>query len=239
MNRYSSLVAILALPSAWACETVESSDVRTSGVLPTIEATAIGDGKTSLYTSLRVGGSLSNTFLDLAEGDVLSVKSGTEEMELTRQKNWVNQVYYTAELAGDEEDKAIEIAFTRATDEDAPSSTLSMPAPFAFTAPAGGHAFVGSTDALEIAWDNSGKDDPLTVTFKGYCIEGYSKTLEDNGTYVLPAGTLVSAEPDEPTACDLDITLERSRAGQVDPAFDSEGSARGIVQRKVTVSFTP
>lgn len=239
MKRVSSLMLVLAIPATFACERIDSSDIRTAGVEPIIQATALGNGKTSVSAELRVGGALSNNFLDLSEGDQLNIKSDDEELVMTRNVSLLNQVYYTAELEGDNEDKAIEISFIREADESAPSSTVTMPASFTLTAPESGLALVGSTDDLAIAWDNAGKTDPLQLYIVGTCIDSHKETLEDDGAHVVPANTLTLDEDQGSNECELTVTLERTRTGSLDAAFASGGEIQATVVRKVSISFTP
>ena len=241
VKRFFTLGLLIVFPGLFACASVDSSDVRTSGVLPIIEVTANGDGKTLVYTSLRVGGPLSNTFLDLSEGDRLEVKSDDEQSVMTRNVSWTNVIHYTAELNGDDEDKSIEVAWLRADGDDAPSSALTLPAPFNITRPASGEWIVGSTDDLIIAWDNAGKNDQLTLSLSGPCIDGYSKVVDDTGIHTIPAGTLTYSGDEEAdtTDCTTEVTLERKRFGEVDPAFAANGAASAYVRRKASIGYSP
>lgn len=241
MKRFFTLGLLIVFPGLFACASVDSSDVRTSGVLPIIEVTANGDGKTLVYTSLRVGGPLSNTFLDLSEGDRLEVKSDDEQSVMTRNVSWTNVIHYTAELNGDDEDKSIEVAWLRADGDDAPSSVLTLPAPFNITRPASGEWIVGSTDDLIIAWDNAGKNDQFTLSLSGPCIDGYSKVVDDTGIHTIPAGTLTYSGDEEAdtTDCTTEVTLERKRFGEVDPAFAANGAASAYVRRKASIEYSP
>lgn len=241
MQRVSSLTFTLvaAIPAILACERIDSSDIRTAGVQPIIEAIAAGNGKVSVTAELRVGGPLSNNFLDLADGDQLLIKSGDQEFGMTRNVSLVNQVYYTAELEGDDEDKAVEISFVRTADENAPSSTLTLPASFTLTGPESGLAVVGSTDEIEIFWDNSGQNDPLTLIVNGSCIDLHKEEIDDDGSHVLAANTLTLSDEEYADGCDISVTLERQRLGLLDSAFDPEGTIRAVVRRKVNITFTP
>lgn len=233
---------ILVSPMALACERIDSNDVRTAGVQPIIEAIAAGNGKISVSAELRMGGVLSNNFLDLAEGDQLLVTSGGDERAMTRNVSLLNQVYYTVDLDGDEENKSIEISFVRTEDESAPSSTVTMPASLAMTAPEPGLAWLGGTDDLEIAWDNSGKEDTLTLSIRGDCIKAHQEELEDDGVHRVPANTLTLEEGMEEgmaDGCEISVTLERHRKGTLDPAFDQAGTIQAVVTRQVVLTFTP
>lgn len=238
MKRVTSLILISTLPAFLACGRIDSSDIRTSGVQPVIEAVALGNGKVLVTTELRLGDMYSTNFLDLSEGDQLLIKSGDNEFEMTRNVSLLNQVYYTAELDGDDEDKAVEISFVRAADEDAPSSVFTLPASFTIKAPEPDLAFVGSVDDLEITWDTSGKDDPLHLLISGICIESHTEEIDDDGSHVVPANTL-SLQDDATAGCDIRITLQRRRWGTLDPAFDPGGTIRAVVERKVSISFSP
>src|SRR3569832_2813747 len=75
---------LLALPALCACtESVESTDVRTTGVYPEFQIVADGSGTTNASARLKVGGNDSNTFLDLQGSDVLEVsaKRQTQRMK--------------------------------------------------------------------------------------------------------------------------------------------------------------
>lgn len=239
MKRFSFLILVTVIPGVLACQRIDSSDVRTSGVQPIIEVLASGNGKTSVSTTLRLGDVTSSGFLDLSDGDELKIKSGDEEFAMTRQVSLINQVYYTAELNGDEEDKAIEVAFNRAEGDGAPSSKVTLPAPFTITAPAANLELIGSTDDLTIAWENSGKSDQLSLSVSGSCISIHREVLEDDGEHVVPAGTIVLSEEGTASGCDIRVTLERLREGTLDPAFDPEGTVQAMVQHKVSLSFVP
>src|SRR6187399_1447419 len=66
-----------------ACtETVESTDVRTSGVYPEFRVVADGSGSSQVSARLKVGGNDSNTFLDLKDDDRIEVTVGEETRRL-------------------------------------------------------------------------------------------------------------------------------------------------------------
>ena len=69
---------ILCLGSlALACsdESVESEDIRTTGIYPEIQVTATGNGSSLVRVRLKVGGSDSNTYLNLTGDDTLSASA--------------------------------------------------------------------------------------------------------------------------------------------------------------------
>src|SRR4030095_9550092 len=76
---------------------VESTDVRTSGVYPVIDVTADGSGSTRVQVKLKVGGSASNTFLELTGEDRLTATAGgvTKDLDAT------GSVTYSATFPGE------------------------------------------------------------------------------------------------------------------------------------------
>ncbi|MEO8181828.1 MAG: hypothetical protein ABI895_23590, partial [Deltaproteobacteria bacterium] len=75
---------LFVLPALCACtESVESTDVRTSGVYPEFQVVADGSGSSSASARLEVGGNDSNTFLDLRGSDLLEVSAGGQTQRMT------------------------------------------------------------------------------------------------------------------------------------------------------------
>ena len=75
---------ILLLPALFACtETVESSDIRTTGIYPEFAAIADGSGSTEVSARFKVGGNDSNTFLDIQGGDRIEMTSEGETRTLS------------------------------------------------------------------------------------------------------------------------------------------------------------
>ena len=239
MKRFLALSLFLFCPVFLACASVKSTDVKTSGVLPTIQVTASGDGKTAVYTSLRVGGPFSNTFLDLSEGDRLVVTSDEEQIVMTRNENWTHVVHYTAELHGDAADKSIEISFLRPDGENAPSSIVTLSAPFEITRPVSEDALIGSQEELFIEWANPGKSDEIILRLNGNCIDPYIKVVPDTGSHRIAAGTFTYSGEQESADCKINLMLARKRVGKVDPAFAPRGIASAFVERKISFAYSP
>jgi hypothetical protein len=70
-----ALIGVLLL--AFGCtESVESEDVRTSGIYPEVMVTATGDGQSRVEVRMKVGGPSSNTYLDMTGDDKIEVTVG-------------------------------------------------------------------------------------------------------------------------------------------------------------------
>jgi hypothetical protein len=73
-----TMIAAVSLLAFGCTESVESNDVRTSGVYPEIAVTATGNGSSQVRVRLKVGGNNSNTFLDLSGMDRLEATVGDD-----------------------------------------------------------------------------------------------------------------------------------------------------------------
>lgn len=232
-------IALCALLAA-GCESVDSEDIATSGIFARLDATAEGDGQTTVSAELKVGGSTSNTYLDLSEGDSLSATVGDASSALSRHEGPLGLVWYDADFEGDTEDLAISLAFERATAESAPSSAVTLPAPLALTAPTSGQSFSRSADLVTIEWSGSGESDELRVSITGDCLSFTvsDEDAPDTGRFEVSAGLLV---PDEDTGetCLATVTLERYRAGTVDPAYGEGGTFIATQRRTTQFTSTP
>lgn len=222
-----------------ACETVESEDVLTSGVFAGIEVTADGSGNSLVTTRLKVGGGNSNTFLDLSGDDKLEASSGDETLVMKKDKGLFNDIKYTAEFEGDAEDKAFAVAFLRTIDDGAPSSTVTLPAPFALTGPDEGTSF-SRAEAITITWDNAGKADTMRVSASGDCIHVFSQDVDgDPGSFTIAAGSLDELDSEEPATCEINVSVRRVRSGSLDPAYGEGGSVTAEVVRARTLTSAP
>jgi hypothetical protein len=89
-----SLVLFTGL-AAGCRQEVESTDVRTSGVYPVIDVLAEGTGSSRVQVKLKVGGPVSNTFLELTGDDRLTATGGG----VTRDLDSSGTVSYAATFA--------------------------------------------------------------------------------------------------------------------------------------------
>lgn len=216
---------------ALACsESVESEDIRTTGIYPEIEVTANGDGSSLVRVRLKVGGSDSNTFLNLTGDDTLEATAdGT-----TRTLDETADETYTARFQVDAEGTEFTVAFLRGeADENAPESTVALPAPFEIT-PLATEAS-RATDDVAVEWEPAGPGD-MDWEIEGDCIISDDGSVPDDGTHTIAAGTIDTFESDMEETCTVEVGLSRSQSGTIDGAFTEGGR---IVARHVRFdSFT-
>ena len=231
--RWTLLVGALLV----GCEAVDSSDIRTSGIWADMTVSATGDGTSIVETWLRVGGPLSNTNVDLVEGDSLSVSVSGLSEPLDRVA-FGNLIYYIAEVETDAPGEDFVIALDRAADDSAPSSVMSLPEPFTFED-------VSDTVSSDTTLEGriSGLDDApnrLIVAVDGDCIYQHeeSVTLDAEGRFEIDGSDLEATDAEDTASCGLEVKVILASDGTVDPAYEG-GSAEGHQVRSLQSSYEP
>lgn len=231
-------IAALAALALFGCNTASSTDLKTSGLHASITGTAEGLGPTSISTTLQLG-QLSTTFVALGGSDELVATSGTDTKTLSK-TDILGLISYNGTVAGDDEGKSITVALNRgAEDVSAPSSVMTLPAKFQITAPVANAIFARGKDPIEVKWDVSGKPEPLTLELSGNCIEDITKTVTDNGAFVIAAVDIKGKKDRMTETCDLTLKMKRTREGTLDKAYGKGGSVRGVQLRSVALKSTP
>ena len=234
-------VAVASAFVAVACTKVESSSIKTAGMSAHINVTADGSGKATASATLNVDGNVTD-YVDLSAGDAFSATAGGKTQSMDR-NNVLNVISYTTDFTGglDAENTAYTIAFTRASDTSAPSSTCAMPKPYAIKTPASGATLSRTKDDLVVTWDVVGSD-PMTYDVSGPCIQGIvqQSIASDTGTLTIAKGTLVPSDPSHANdTCQATIALRRTRNGTLDPAYGHGGAIFAQQTRSLTISSTP
>jgi hypothetical protein len=242
MKHLSLGLGLVCLLGGAGCkETVDSTDVRTSGIYAKYQAISNGD-TTQLTARLLVGGDESNTDMRLTESDRLRGTVADESKTLTDDNN--NQMYEALfdETAGGTD---VQISFTRGDeDDDAPDSTAILPEGFTLGGVADDES-ISRMDDIVITWDPSGDDDDMEWNLEGDCISTeFDLSQADTGTVTIAAGRVEPKfEDDADQTCDVTFTLDRVRPGSVDPHFNDDSDGPGefdaIQRRRLTFRSAP
>lgn len=238
MRRIALWTVVLA---AAGCQPVESTDIKTSGVYADIWVEADGSGETDVGTTLRVGGALSNTFLELQAGDELWATDGFASKQMS-ELFLLGYVSYFASFAGDAEDTEYVVSFERADDVSAPDSWVRLPGPFEIVAPASGTSFSRASDNVVITWEPSGTlDDMSWRVIGGSCADADNlpDIAGDPGVMTLEVGDVVALEGHESESCSITVELTRSRPGTLDPAYGEGGTVYARQVRKIELLSAP
>lgn len=231
-------IPFLTLPLLVACESVDSTDVLTSGMWADFSVTANGDGTSLTSATLKVGGDLSNTFVDLEEDDTLTVTSGEETKTLV-ERNLGDIYWYDTSFDTEAADTEFVFAFVRTVDDGAPASTITLPAPFAISAPTAAYIVKRGVDPLIVEWTPASTD-TVIVNVSGDCIDPVDETLStDSGAYTFAAERIVTREDHETDSCEGTVTITRRRVGTLDPAFEEGGRVVGEQVRTVKIRLDP
>jgi len=225
------LVGLLAL--GCSKETTSSSNIKTGGIAALIDVYADTDTAATVHVELRVGGSSSNTFVTLENGDTLTATAGDESKKMTSRDAGV----YEANFSGVGEDTPFTVVLDRPDDITAGDNAGTLPAPFTLDKPTPGLS--RTDDDLEVTWNPSGTGDGMDFEFDGDCIFDYTKRPSDVGSFTLAKGTLDSTGGDKPETCDVTLDAQRSRAGTADAAFDAESWFRLHQRRSTKFSSKP
>jgi stringent starvation protein B len=222
----AGLVGLLAV--GCSKETTSSRNIKTGGIAALTDVYADTDTTATVHVELRVGGSSSNTYINLEDGDQLIATAGdqTKTLSMTDEAG-----VFEAKFSGVGEDTLFSLVLERPHDTTASENSGTLPAPFTLEKPT--DDLSRKNDELEVTWAPSGTADAMTFAFDGDCIFNHKESPSDSGSFTLSKGELDSTGGDKPEACKLDLETQRSRSGTADPAFDSESWFR-LHQRRST-----
>jgi hypothetical protein len=226
------MVLGLVVAALGCSESVESTDVKTTGIYPEITVTADGSGSSRVKVRLKVGGSNSNTFLDLTGGDELTatVDGDTKVLDETSDET------YTASFPLDEEGTEFTIAFTREDDDSAPASTVTLPAPF--TMSVSPTEASRASDDVDVEWDPPAGGN-VEISLSGSCVDSETDDLPDDGSHTITADSIETFESDKDESCTVSVELERAQRGNIDPAFTEGGMIEALQVRSDSFTSTP
>jgi hypothetical protein len=224
MNRIFALTMLMV-----GCESVESTDIKTSGIWADLSVSHAGNQGTfsTATATLRVGGPGSNTYVELVSGDDITVSVADLSVPMG-EVALGDLIWYSATVEHTTGGDEWTMALTRAADEPAPSSTMALPADFDVDAIPGD---LDASGSVVVTWAPSGTSDGMAVTVDGDCVLSERFDVSgDPGSFEVPGDQIQPTDEADAIDCDLTYTVERSRVGQVDPAYEG-GTAVGMQSR--------
>ncbi len=228
-----SYFLLLPLLSTACTETVDSQDIRTSGIYPHFAVSTDGSGSSVASARLRVGGDDSNTYVDLQSGDHIEVTAGEQTQRLRAQGDHV----YAATFATDDPSVDFVFALVRGTQDDsAPNSVVRLPQPFDVAM--GSTSASRATDEVVFSWDGTSSAD-LEWEVDGDCLFVESGSTPDDGNHSLGSQDVRALGTKAEESCTASLTLERRASGTLDPAFVEGGRILGIQSRESSFTSTP
>jgi len=216
-------------------ETTSSRNIRTNGIAALIDVYADTDTTATVHVELRVGGSSSNVYIGLDDGDQLTATAGDQKKTLTT----TDEVgVYEANFSGVGAETAFGVVLDRPRDTSAPANSGTLPPPFTLDKPT--DDLSRKDDELEVTWSPSGTEDGMDFEFDGPCIFSLKTSPpDDSGSFILAKDTLDSTDDDKPERCKIKLNAQRSRSGSADGEFDNESYFRLHQRRSTTFVSAP
>ncbi|MEU4291188.1 hypothetical protein AB0E63_23430 [Kribbella sp. NPDC026596] len=239
MKRIAALAVVLVLTG---CSTVESKDIRTSGITANLVVTLPeGTDAADVSASLRVG---TLTFVELGDGEEISASGGGKDAVL-RHHRAAGVTSYSNRLDGVVA-AGTEITFglkRGGADGSAPTSTVGLPERVRLVAPAAGTSYSRRRD-IAVRFESEPSQLPSVLTWAGECVQEGSLQLEPGRTSATIARGSIKQVTTTPTPgkdvsrCQVRLTLTRRTEGKLDSAF-KDGTVTAESQSAREISSVP
>jgi len=205
---------------ATACATVDSADLRTSGITSQIVVSTDSAGSTVVVT--MTAGSL--TSVELHGADRLVAHSDDTEGTFD-QDDFLGQHTYTAQLPGVVAPGAsVEVALERGPDDTSVTSSVVVAPRLQVT---GRSEDVNVPRSQDLLLETNHADGRIRVAWTGSCVSPGDTVYDADGAVVVQAGTLVRPEPVAgattpplPRACLVTLTISRIVDGSLGDGYD-------------------
>lgn len=172
------------------------------------------------------------TSLQLCEGEGESISVNGKALTLT--ETYAGNFKYRH--AFDEPQSVYTFELEIGSDKQQITVDLEPPAQFAIDGPAPGAELPRGMDA-ELAWSPAASGDTIRIELiddELLCLEDWEVETEDDGSHVIPAGTIVRTDPDTPDgACSAEYLFTRQRTGDYPSELAAGGSLEAFVRRGV------
>jgi len=230
-------VAISALAGCWS--TVSSEDVRNADLRADIIVSNDGFFSTSAYATLREGTEDSTAYIELSGEDRIFTVHDTQDVQMEK-SDFLGIVNYYASVETPVENAVVEVRFERVVDMSPLISRATLPTSFTLLEPISSHRQSRSDD-LAISWTPEGAEEEMLLRLSGTCITTFEESVDDaRGAFTLEGGTLEPADTETPNeACDVTVTLERSRPGTLADGFGQGGRVDAKQTRASYITLDP
>lgn len=233
--KQTHLLLITTLFISSAC-TVDSSDIKTSGMDTAITVSSTGSNSTSVHVSLKSG----SDDIKLINGDVLvSTRSGVRK---TLSK--LSAGSYETTFPSDT-NATYNIELQRPNDPNA-SSSVNFPAPFTITAPNSNQLFSSGSN-VNVQWTPS-MSGVLDYAYTTSCTDtsGGSVQKSDtisvvgiNGGYTIATANLLPSGIDPNITCVCNVNLIQQAQGTISPALKSGSTITASQTRNISFLINP
>jgi hypothetical protein len=263
----ASLILAMALPGCG--EVVSSRGIPTAEMYADLRVSHFGEGPVLVEADLKKGGADSDTYIELEHGDrmVVSLNSplGTagangnlfEQLDSATVQHKAMEggpdaytgiplplvstsfAAYHARFDTAQPGDIFFVALERAEYDDAPNSTVVLPAAFTIDAPIS-EATASRAADLVISWSPVDAAASVSVSATVDCLldgdaHWESALTSDQGMATIPAGALAGGTQ----PCPMTIIIDRRREGVIDPHYGQGGRIHAHQKRYVKVTSAP
>ena len=230
-----NLLFVITVLLVTGCSSTDSENVGSKGIYAKFDASSNGTN-TQISAKLKVGGAGSNTYLELGNGEHLTVSNGVNEIGMIEDVDiWSGKITYEAKVSGDPGGTTYTITFLR-NDGQVLASSASLPEDFAIDEAAIKAAYTDQ-ESLLITWS------PATslqtkLNISGIC-GNLSRTIDGNASSVtIDLGDVAKRTASYPDNCELDVELSRQMSADVNSGFGEGGRFNTIQRRSFKISFS-
>lgn len=224
-------------------ESVDSEDVRTSGIWAKIDVDGRSDGRSRVVVELNVGGEF-GTNVELSNNEYLEVEAAGVTKRMTEDTDFLD-IDYQAYMDTTASETEFKIRFYRTDGENIVGSMGILANSFEITAPLVTSNF-GLNETVNLVWTPEVQGGSIrfystiscTASDGGSTLSSESVYIDDTGIYdfdislasLFQNGTtgLNTAQP-----CEMSFTLERESFGNIDLAFEEGGFFKLTQTREV------
>lgn len=234
MNNKKGLFALCALLSGGcSLEDVDSDAIRTQGMFADILAIAPGTGSTLVRVQLTVGGD-DGTNVTLVGDDYLEASVGEVSQRLRRS----GRGRYEERIDGDEASD-VTVSLLRGSENAGATASARLPEPFSMALENNGLEGISRDSDVIVSWAPAAIGGSLQWSVRGSCIWSESGETPDDGSLTLEAENLRARGTRAGEECTVELLLERSNAGEVDPVLIPGSKVRAVQIRGVKFVSTP
>lgn len=227
------LVLGALVSSGCSLEDVDSDAIRTQGMFADILAIAPGNAETLVRVHLTVGGD-DGTNVTLVGDDRLEATVGEVSQELARSGRGKYEYRIQGEAAND-----VTVRLLRGSEDDAAEASARLPEPFSMLLENDMSGGISRAVPVIVSWTPPSTGGSMRWSVEGSCIWSESGDTPDDGSLTLEPENLRVRGTRTGEECTVELRLERSNTGTVDPILVPGSKFRAAQLRGVQFVSTP
>jgi hypothetical protein len=234
LKKHMVRLALGALVSSGcSLEDVDSDAIRTQGMFADILAISPGNASTLVRVQLTVGGD-DGTNVTLVGEDRLEATVGEVSRELGRSGRGRYEERIDGDAAND-----VTVRLLRGSDDEPATATARLPEPFSMVLENDSSEGISRSVPVIVSWSPPAAGGTARWSVEGDCIWSESGDTPDDGYLTLEPENLRVRGTRAGEECAVELLLERSSTGEVDPILVPGSKFRAVQLRGVAFVSTP